>query len=118
MSTRKYGVTYTNSAGNTVFKWFLGKVDVYDALFALLGLDTTISAAASSDHRKTSHDPDFCRIAVKLVLPSGLSAGRRLVYVARDEVEEVLGGSLNGLPWGLGAETIESAYVPRNLAYS
>lgn len=118
MARNKYGVTYTNSAGGTVFKWFLGDVDVYDNFFTVLGLDTSISAGADVDHKKTSHDPDFCRIAVKLRDASGASAGRRLLWCGRDEVEEVLGGALAGEPWGTGGEVIASAYVPRNLAYS
>jgi hypothetical protein len=118
MPRAKYGVTYDDD-GSTVFQWFLGDTEVYDPLFAALGLEKPAAGTYDKSEKFPSHSYMRQRIAVRVNDAGGLPAGRRLLWCATDELEEVIDeGALSGLAYGAGGDVITDAYVPRNLAYS
>jgi len=119
MTTSKYGLITTETGGQKVFHWFLAKDEIYEDLAPFLGLE----------HDPDPDDYDFeqhfqtasglrARIAVKVKDSSNKPAGRRLLWVATEFLEDCCyEGNLNGLVYG-SDRTITSAYIPRNEAYS
>jgi len=115
----KYGRIVTDENNKTVFVWFIGKPDVYESLYTLLGLEKPAAGTYDKDMSFGEASGIRARIAVKLNDAAGNPAGRRLLWCASDFLEDcVEDGNLNGEAYGAGGEVIASAYIPRARNYA
>lgn len=115
----KYGRIVTDGNGKDVFLWFIGKAEVYENLYILLGLEKPVAGDYDKDQSYGEASGTRARIAVKLNDAAGQPAGRRLLWCSSDFIEDcVEDGVLNAEPYGAGGEVIASAYIPRTRNYA